>query len=60
MGRVLLCHDKERFGSGAAARRSLRVVRRIGEHREGQGKPMRAYPCPDCKGWHLTSDMDRR
>lgn len=19
------------------------------------GKPMRAYPCPKCKKWHLTS-----
>lgn len=23
-------------------------------HRRNQPKSLRAYPCPDCAGWHLT------
>lgn len=63
MGRVLPCHDKgARFSKGSAARAALASIRRKGARRDDDlGKPMRVYFCEDgCKGWHLTSDQDRR
>ena len=27
--------------------------------RRGKEKALRAYPCPDCRGWHLTSNVPR-
>lgn len=51
---ALPCRDKRRYKTGGAARRALRNVRNYGEKREG--KPARPYPCPDCNGWHLTSE----
>ncbi|HWK25336.1 MAG TPA: hypothetical protein VNS09_02165 [Solirubrobacter sp.] len=45
---------KKRFASGAQARAALRTIRRR-ENRESDKKPIRAYACDRCHGWHLTS-----
>lgn len=32
------------------------------QRKDGPGRPKiekRAYPCPDCRGWHLTSKAGR-
>lgn len=51
---------KTRYRTSAKAQRALTNVRRYG-HRDPDGKkPARAYPCPDCHGWHLTSDPEQR
>lgn len=46
---------KTRYQTSAKARRALDGIRRRG-NRAGERKPVRAYPCPHCHGWHLTSD----
>lgn len=45
---------KTRFTSRGAAERALDGIRRRGEKRDK--KPQRAYACPRCNGWHLTSE----
>jgi hypothetical protein len=51
---VLTCRDKRRFRDGKAARKALGTIKDRGERRAG--KPQRAYACPECGGWHLTSE----
>lgn len=50
------CGGKERFPTGAVARRALNAIRKRGENL-GTGKPHRVYPCPTCHGFHLTSSL---
>jgi hypothetical protein len=46
--------EKTRYDTGAQARRALAGIKRFGQRLEK--KPTRAYQCPHCHGWHLTSD----
>lgn len=39
--------DKRRYPSERVARREARKLTENGD-------PIRAYPCPDCSGWHVT------
>ena len=39
----------------AGARVARRVARKM---REAHGSPFRAYACPDCGAWHLTTGED--
>ena len=43
------CDDKHRYPSKRAATRTARLC-------ESRGDPIRAYACPDCGHWHLTSN----
>lgn len=44
--------DKKTFPTKKDAQNSLKTIRSVGgEHK----KPQRAYECPKCSGWHLTS-----
>lgn len=45
--------EKVRFADEAEALATLGHIRRYGS-RKGK-KPIRAYECPGCLGWHLTS-----
>lgn len=56
MGDRRPCADKTRFHSGGQARKALTGIRKRGS-REAEKRPSRAYPCPHCRGWHLTSDL---
>ena len=55
------CEEKIRYGTAAGARWSLwgiwldRYLRGRRHRRE-----RRAYACPHCDGWHLTSQSKRR
>lgn len=42
------CQGKHRFNSEHDAGKRAKVI-------EGTGTRMRAYLCPHCGGWHLTS-----
>lgn len=44
--------EKKTFPTKRDAQQSLKKIRSVGIKGE---KPMRAYECPDCSGWHLTS-----
>lgn len=48
-----MCSQKRRFRSRAAALATIDWIRTKGEDR-GR-RPVRAYRCPACKGWHLAS-----
>lgn len=45
----MTCEDKVRFTSKHRAKHAARVVSSEG------GIQMRAYACPECHGWHLSS-----
>jgi hypothetical protein len=50
--------DKVPFATERAARRQLAEIRRQKPGHAGRVKarrPMRAYRCPACEAWHLTS-----
>lgn len=51
--RVWSCRGKVRFRDHAEAVRGLHLIRSQGEQRDKT--PCRAYECPGCGGWHLTS-----
>jgi hypothetical protein len=44
--------EKKTFPTKKDAQQSLKKIRSAGGNHE---KPMRAYECPKCSGWHLTS-----
>lgn len=46
--------SKVRYPSGSKAEAALRTIRRRGDRLTK--KPTRAYHCPSCDGWHLTSE----
>lgn len=46
------CTFKKRYGTADVAASSISTHRDI-------GKPMRAYSCKHCNGWHLTSRPPR-
>ncbi len=43
---------KRRYRDRIGAQLALAVIRRRDSR---QRRETRAYPCPDCRGWHLTS-----
>ena len=45
------CKKKRRFTSDSDAQAALRRINPA----KKPGKPVRAYKCPDCNGYHLTS-----
>jgi len=46
---------KTRYVNSSTAQAALVVIARYGD-RDPDGRiPVRAYPCPECEGWHLTS-----
>lgn len=50
------CRDKTgSYPTGAAARKALDQIR-ARALREEWGKPMRVYPCPTCRKFHLTTE----
>lgn len=46
---------KRRYPSALDARIALSLMREGAKRREA-----RAYRCPECKGWHLTSLRERK
>lgn len=47
---------KKRYATGPQARWALQIIRRNGERNDSGKKPLRAYPCPACHGYHLSSN----
>lgn len=43
---------KARYATRAKALGALTVIRRRNDREKAPSSP---YPCPRCKGWHLTS-----
>lgn len=46
-----MCGGKNRYDDKKAAISQINRIMR-GRHRV---KKLRAYPCPNCRGWHLSS-----
>lgn len=44
---------KTRYRDREEAKDAIRTIKLSGEVRDK--RPVRAYECPDCRGWHLTS-----
>jgi hypothetical protein len=48
-----MCRSKHRYPDKRAAVSAMaRCLRLRGRH--GRAGALRAYPCPICRGWHLT------
>lgn len=47
--------EKRRYSSEAAAHGELDGVRAFEHLHLGRKLPVRAYACPACRGWHVTS-----
>lgn len=45
------CDRKVRYADKKAAVSQINLIRRLGRATE-----LRAYPCPQCAGWHLSKD----
>jgi len=51
--RMRMCGNKTRYADKKAARTAINcAMRNRGRH--GRPNSLRAYPCPLCRGWHLT------
>jgi hypothetical protein len=48
-----MCRDKVAFPKAVRAEASARKIVEVG------GPPMRAYSCPSCGKWHLTTQPER-
>lgn len=46
------CRGKRRYADKKAAVIEANLI--LKSHRRNRPKALRAYPCPDCRGWHLT------
>lgn len=46
-----MCTTKQRYSSETAAIHKIIFQTRV------SGKPLRAYKCPYCNGWHITSSV---
>lgn len=46
---------KRRFPTAEAANAKLDAIDKERPRRPGRKLPIRAYKCPRCMGWHLTS-----
>lgn len=50
------CHTgKIRYRTEEEAYKAIKLASRDEEREARERKPIRAYPCDDCHGWHLTS-----
>lgn len=49
--------EKQKFASRGKADRAREMIRKFGD-RTGDRKPQRAYLCPFCRHWHLTSEPE--
>lgn len=47
-----MCGGKARYEDKKAAISAINHVMR--GHRKNRPDNLRAYPCPNCRGWHLT------
>ena len=47
--------EKRSYRSERSARQKLRELRRSHRHHFGGKTEDRAYQCPHCRAWHLTS-----
>jgi len=56
--RVKMCGSKRRFEDKKEATTFINFFRRTGRGRHGRPDDLRAYPCPNCRGWHLTKEVD--
>lgn len=58
----MICEQtgKQQYPSEPSALKALRNIRLVNrKHRKRSNKiPCRAYPCPHCHGWHLTSSRE--
>lgn len=52
------CRDKASYPTPAKARRAIEAIRKRSSRRSSDTKPQRAYECPRCKHYHLTSRAD--
>lgn len=50
---------KTRFPDRNSATNALRAIREVGSIDAGGKLPQRAYRCPFCNGYHLTSQPNR-
>lgn len=55
--RTRSCNGKRRFHDKVEATAALHVLQNKSTR---QVQPTRAYECPKCKGWHLTSQKENR
>lgn len=55
----MACQNKKRFDTLEAANHKLDRIEAERPRRPGRKLPIRAYPCPFCNGWHLTSQAKR-
>lgn len=49
-----MCGGKTRFDDKRAVLTYLNRYRRELRGRHGRPEELRPYPCPNCRGWHLT------
>jgi hypothetical protein len=55
-----MCRSKYRYPSKRDAMTALnKFSRGRGRGRHGRPEHLRAYPCPICRGWHLTKKGTR-
>ena len=55
--RQRMCAAKVRYGDKRAAVTAMNLaLRNRGRH--GRPNSLRAYPCPVCRGWHLTKGRE--
>lgn len=53
------CQDKRRYDTLEAANHKLDRIDAERPRKPGRKLPIRAYRCPLCRGWHLTSQAKR-
>lgn len=53
---------KNRYSDKKTAQTMANFLKKRDSQRRSRGrvKGLRAYQCPDCGGWHLTSDYRRK
>lgn len=57
MTKVRTCNGKRRYRSHQEAIQSLHHIKNTSKR---DRQPVRAYECPRCHGWHLTSLEEHR
>jgi hypothetical protein len=54
---MLACVRKRRYPDKKSATTAANLQLRIHNGRHHGAKDLRVYPCPFCRGWHMTSRM---